>query len=65
MKAYRIWNKLNMTLYYVAQVPGDGGKDWGYTEDPKQAILLNKYWQRRFNADCRHVGVQAQFSSSH
>ena len=43
--------------YYVAQVPGDGGKDWGYTENPSKAALVSAYWMRRFISDCEHVGA--------
>lgn len=38
--------------WYVSQLPGDGGKDWGYTLDPNNphdpAILVSLYWVRRF-----------------
>jgi hypothetical protein len=47
--------------WYVAQVPGEGGKDWGYTTDISKARGLNKYWQTRFRADARYVGAQAYF----
>jgi len=60
MKAYRIWNPVTHSIFYVAQLKCKVG-DWGYTTDPKQAINLTTYWQRRFAADCRHVGVEARF----
>jgi hypothetical protein len=50
--------------WYVAQVPGEGGVDWGYTTDIAKARGLNKYWQRRFAADARHVGHKAYFWST-
>jgi len=57
--AYRVNKPPNPGVYmprlYVAQVPGDGGVDWGWTNDPNArydpAIKLNVYWQRRFEAD--------------
>lgn len=44
--------------YYVAQVPGDGGVDWGWTDDPSphrldRPIKLSAYWQARFLADAK------------
>jgi len=65
--AYRTWSssKVNRNkLYYVAQVPGDGGKDWGYVTDFHQATVLNEYWAKRFASDCRAVGYSAQFLSA-
>lgn len=50
-----------MTIFYVAQLPGQGGKDWGWTERYGEAILLSVYWQRRFTADQRHCGRVAYF----
>ena len=59
MKGYRHWNSTQ--LYWVSHLPGHGGKDWGYTSAPSDAIQLSPYWQRRFAADCRHGGATAQF----
>lgn len=59
--AYR-QNKNSGVLMYVAQLPGDGGKDWGY-DRAERAIPLNRDWQRRFAADCRHCGDTALFLS--
>jgi hypothetical protein len=42
------------TLFYVAQLKGEGGKDWGYTTDRHKARLLSPYWAKRFMADCRY-----------
>lgn len=61
MKAYTFWNKATGEMYWVAQVKGDGGKDWGYTSHSELAIDLSPYWQRRFAADCRYCGREAQF----
>ena len=65
--AYRRWigvnpGKINRNkLFYVSQVPGDGGKDWGYVTDFSQAIVLNEAQAKRFAVDCRAVGYSAQF----
>ena len=59
MLAWRQWDARRR--FWVAQLPGDGGKDWGYTEKRRQAIQLTTYWQRRFTADCRRVGAVARF----
>jgi len=48
--ASRYWDKRN-PVFYVSELIGKVG-DWGYTTDVTKAIHLNKYWQRRFNADC-------------
>ena len=44
---------------------GDDGVGWGYTDKTKDTldmpIRLNKYWQRRFNADCNRAGDTARF----
>lgn len=55
--AWRQW--FPKLTFYVAQVPGDGGKDWGYVTAPWKAAALSPYWQRRFAADCRRVGFGA------
>jgi hypothetical protein len=62
MIAYRRWH--TGTIFYVANLPGDGGKGWGYTTKAADAIPLSPYWQRRFAADCRRVGTEAQFIRS-
>lgn len=59
--AYRDWCKGQGITFYVAQLPGDDGVDWGYTEKPSQAKPLTPYWQRKFAADCRRVGYEAHF----
>mgnify|MGYP001558849448 CR=1 FL=1 len=55
--ASRRWSP--RTYFYVESVPGDGGCDWGYTTDSSKALLLNKYFARRFAADCKRVGAKA------
>ena len=48
-------------IMWVANLPGHGGVDWGYTQDPKQAMLISPYWQRRFKTDMYRVGSDAIF----
>lgn len=48
--------------FYVAQLPGEGGADWGYTTDARKAIALSRYWARRFASDCRRMGSRAIFT---
>lgn len=57
--AYRYWSK-NSPVLYVSDLKGKKG-DWGYTDRLDRAIPLSDYWQKRFSADCREVGVTAQF----
>ena len=57
--AHRPWSE-KTPVFYVANLKGRVG-DWGYTTDAAQAIHLSPYWQRRFAADCRRVGVTATF----
>ena len=58
--AYRVGG--NRWLY-VGQLPGDGGKDWGYVGEAAQALPLSPYWQRRFAATMRALGGEAHFRS--
>jgi hypothetical protein len=48
-------------LMWVHALPGQGGVDWGYTTDPKQALPLPPYWQKRFASYMRSVGDVATF----
>jgi len=57
--AWRLWTR--DVIFYIASLPGHDGADWGYTEKYDDAIPLNFYWQRRFEADCRRVGSIAHF----
>lgn len=43
---------------HVESVPGDGGKDWGYTMDPSKALAVNTYWKRRFLKDMAQVNAE-------
>ena len=51
---YRQWDSCR--AFYVTEVPGDGGKDWGYTEQSSKAVPVSRYWMARFKADCARVG---------
>lgn len=43
---------------YVREMPGHGGADWGYVDDPAQAARVSPHWARRFAADMEHVGAR-------
>lgn len=58
MKAYKTWNK--GTVFWVSGLKGKVG-DWEYSRNYKDAIDLNKYWQRRFAADCKYCGDPFKF----
>lgn len=66
------------SVSYVAQVAGDGGKDWGYTsrfegysdflfggDNQNAAILLTPAQCDAFAANCAALGVEAQFRPEH
>lgn len=46
---------------YVAQLPGDGGVDWGYTSKISKAIDLSEYWMRRFRNENLYHRDKAHF----
>lgn len=46
-------------FWYVRELPGQGGKDWGWTNDNTKAMPISRYWQRRFVADMRYVNRPA------
>jgi hypothetical protein len=45
--------------WYVSELPGHGGVDWGYTTDASKAVALNDYWWKRFASDRRKCGSVA------
>lgn len=45
----------NRATEYVESLPGEGGVDWGYTNDVRKARTLSPYWQKRFRAYIRDV----------
>ena len=60
MIAWRFWN-YSFPVFYVQNIPGDGGVDWGYTNDVAKALPLNKYFAARFRKDCERVNATAHF----
>ena len=46
-------------ISYVSEVPGEGGVDWGYTSNKRQAKNLSLYWMRRFVNDCLRCNTKA------
>jgi hypothetical protein len=60
--AGRLWlPKPRYTYFYVSHLPGEEGKDWGYTTEVKKAKPLTPHYQRRFAAYCRKVNAKADF----
>jgi hypothetical protein len=53
---YHLQSRGSCPRWWVAQLPGDGGKDWGWTTKREEAIDIPPYWQKRFLADARHCG---------
>ncbi|WNM70181.1 hypothetical protein [Myxococcus phage Mx1] len=45
----------NGKFFYVESLPGQGGVDWGYTTDPKQAAPLSAAMIERFRKHCEYV----------
>jgi hypothetical protein len=43
--------------FYVRERPGEGGADWGYTDEPAKARPITRYWARRFAKDMERVGA--------
>ena len=56
--AARVLNPERGVWWYVSELPGQGGVDWGYNKSADKAIKLTPYWQKRFRADMRRVGAQ-------
>ena len=64
MKAYRILNRMKpWQRWWVANLPGRAGVDWGYTTVEAEAVVLTPYWQRRFRRDAERCGDEAHFIS--
>lgn len=49
----------NKRTSYVSDLPGDGGKDWGYTSDSIQARHCTDRDKQRFISDMRLCGLTA------
>ena len=56
--AYRFWSPKSAP-WYVSEVKGNGGVDWGYTTDIEKAAVLNANQWKSFAKDCRDVGSAA------
>lgn len=50
-------------FFYVSDLPGNGGADWGWTPDRKKALALTPHWQRRFAQHARDVQLRGWFCS--
>jgi hypothetical protein len=44
-------------VFYVREVLGEGGADWGYVDERRKARPISTYWARRFIADMQRVGA--------
>lgn len=52
---WRTWD--DGTCGFVSRLPGKSGKDWGYDERG-EALLLSKYWLKRFMKDAQKGAVR-------
>lgn len=59
MRYFRCSRQWNDKTWYAQNLPWDGGKDWGYTNDPKEALPLSTYWMRRFVANAKACSDRA------
>lgn len=56
--AYRFWSA-NSGPWYVSEVKGNDGADWGYVTDISKAVALNINQWKSFAKDMREVGTCA------
>jgi len=56
--AYR-FNSAKSPAWYVSEVKGNGGKDWGYSTDVEKAVKLNTNQWKSFAKDMRECGTVA------
>jgi len=42
--------------WYVSELPGNGGVDWGWTDKRDKAIHLTPFWESRFKKYGRDCG---------
>jgi hypothetical protein len=56
--AYRFFSKASAP-WYVGNIKGDGGKDWGYVNDITKSIPLNRNQWHSFAKDMRECGTVA------
>lgn len=47
------------SVQYVSHLPGQGGSDWGWTDEPSKALHVSKAWANRFLKDRAYVGAIA------
>lgn len=61
---WRIWFVYGIPrVWFVSHLPGDGGKDWGYTDDEFKAIHLEPEMQAQFLSDMRACGTDGHLLS--
>ena len=53
--AYRFM-KVDGPAWYVSEIKGNGGVDWGYTNDASKALPINTHVWRQFAKDVRECG---------
>lgn len=56
--AYRFFSAKSAP-WYVSDLKGNGGADWGYTNDIAKATVLNRNQWQSFAKDMREVGSAA------
>lgn len=56
--AYRFFSAKSAP-WYVSEVKGNGGVDWGYTNNVAKAVVLNHNQWQSFAKDMREVGSAA------
>jgi hypothetical protein len=62
--ASRTWNPVTKQTFYVANLPGHEGVDWGYTKERSKALPLSRYWARRFSAHCARCSDMASITEA-
>lgn len=53
--------RFKIETWYVAQLPGEGGVDWGYSTKRTDARPMSIYWRQRFESDMARVKQIAAF----
>lgn len=56
--AYRFFSAKSAP-WYVSEIKGNGGVDWGYTNNAAKAIILNYNQWQSFAKDMRECGAVA------
>ena len=65
-RAFKTWtagitDRRTDAVWYVAQVPGEGGVCWGWTDDPAKARPLTIGWLARFRRAALELRWRAPF----